>query len=281
MLLDKKNFSTLFLNDKQAILLYLTKEQKDFQFVHDKRARTLSTAYWPLHRYDYERVIVYKRASHKDGRSQVWVGDKDGVILDPNGKGWHYRLKNVKGPFDATETFIALFNTHPSQTIGYLHPDKKLRSKRTAAYRKDIADSDDILKIPPEEATTAKRLRDIRLCQQKFRNSLLLRWEGACAVTGVTEPALLRASHIKPFAKSSDADRVSAHNGLLLVAGLDALFDKGFVSFDKSGKLFCSSWLTEHAAAAFGLKRNMRLTSALTDEAHAFLDFHRKNVYLD
>jgi hypothetical protein len=279
MLLDRDGFTRRFLDGRQAILVYLTKTQKDVQFVHDKRARTLSTGYWPLHQYEYERIFVYKRAEHLGGLSQVWVGERDGIVLDENGVDWHYLLKNVEGPFDTPETFMALFRTQPSQTIGYLYPKSKQRSKRVVTYRKATIEADDILKVPPEEVTTAKRLREVRLCQQRFRNTLFLRWDSKCAVTGITEPLLLRASHIKPFAHSSDAERVSAHNGLLLSAGLDALFDRGFIRFDASGKLICSRKLNEQTAKAFGIRKGMRLSGSLTEEAHTFIDYHRKHVF--
>ena len=40
-----------------------------------------------------------------------------------------------------------------------------------------------------------------RVGQNVFRDALLVYWGGRCAVTGATEPRLLRASHIKPWAK--------------------------------------------------------------------------------
>jgi hypothetical protein len=100
-------------------------------------------------------------------------------------------------------------------------------------------------------------------------------------VTGIEEPVLLRASHIKPYADSSAAECVSAHNGLLLAAGLDALFDKGFVSFDENGRLLRSCLLTPDVAAAFGLKEKMQLSDILTAEAHNFMRHHREKIFLN
>lgn len=99
-------------------------------------------------------------------------------------------------------------------------------------------------------------------------------------MTGIEEPILLRASHIKPYAQSSAAECVTAHNGLLLAAGLDALFDKGFVTFDARGELLRSDLLTPEVATAFGLKRKMRLRDTLSEEAHVFMRHHREKVFL-
>jgi hypothetical protein len=51
------------------------------------------------------------------------------------------------------------------------------------------------------------------------------------AVTGIAQPALLRASHIKPWAHcGNNAERLDVHNGFLLTADWDAAFDAGLVS---------------------------------------------------
>ena len=43
-------------------------------------------------------------------------------------------------------------------------------------------------------------------------------WGGCCPLTGITtDPALLRASHIVPWAEcATDAEQLDVHNGLLL-----------------------------------------------------------------
>ena len=57
-----------------------------------------------------------------------------------------------------------------------------------------------------------------------------------CPLTGVAEPALLRASHIVPWAEcDDDAHRLDVYNGLLLSALWDAAFDAGKVSFSGEG----------------------------------------------
>ena len=50
----------------------------------------------------------------------------------------------------------------------------------------------------PTGATEVERLRKERIGQDIFREALMLFWDGACAVTGVRHPRLLRASHIVP-----------------------------------------------------------------------------------
>lgn len=67
--------------------------------------------------------------------------------------------------------------------------------------------------------TEAERLVIQRVGQDVFREALLTYWDGRCAVTGIAHPRLLRASHIKPWARcQTDAERLDVYNGLLLAA---------------------------------------------------------------
>src|SRR3954453_1155211 len=49
-------------------------------------------------------------------------------------------------------------------------------------------------------STEAERLVVQRVGQDVFRRALIQYWDGRCAVTGIGDPALLRASHIVPWA---------------------------------------------------------------------------------
>jgi hypothetical protein len=52
--------------------------------------------------------------------------------------------------------------------------------------------------------TEAERLVIQRIGQDVFRDALMDYWGGSCPLTGITDPALLRASHIVPWAECSD-----------------------------------------------------------------------------
>lgn len=278
MNLDNKLFAKRYMDGKQAVMIQLTVAQRPDQFSFNAKTKTLSSGYWPAPQYEYERVIVYQKAEAGDV-ARVWIGDNAGLIQDEGSKNWHYRARNVS-VFTTSEEFKTLFGLHPPQSVRYLYPPRKQSKRVQSALRGNVIDSDDVLKLPPDAARTVKRLQQARLHQQKFRNALLLRWKGACAVTGIEEPELLRASHIKPYKDSTALECLSAHNGLLLAAGLDVLFDKGFITFDQHGKLEVSELLSREAVSAFGLKSNMRLTDTVTEDTQKFLLFHRKKVFL-
>ena len=108
--------------------------------------------------------------------------------------------------------------------------------------------------------TEAERLVIQRVGQDVFREALLSYWGGRCAVTGVAEPRLLRASHIKPWAKcETDAERLDVYNGLLLAAHLDAAFDAGLISFADDGAILFSPEFAIEDRDALGIHDHLAL----------------------
>ena len=89
--------------------------------------------------------------------------------------------------------------------------------------------------------TEVERLAVQRVGQDVFRKALMAYWAGRCPMTGISDPALLRASHIVPWADcDSDAQRLDVHNGLLLSALWDAAFDAALVGFTDEGEVIVS-----------------------------------------
>lgn len=124
--------------------------------------------------------------------------------------------------------------------------------------------------------TEAERLVIQRIGQDVFRASLMDYWQGYCPLTGIADPALLRASHIVPWAQcDSDAERLDVHNGLLLSALWDAAFDRGLVTFDNEGVPQFSPVLSERAKAELRWDRPL----LLTDEHRARLAMHRAQIF--
>lgn len=141
-----------------------------------------------------------------------------------------------------------------------------------------LADHVQYDKLP---ATERDALVKARLCQGKFREKQLEYWN-ICAVTGCAERDLLRASHIKPWSESSPQERLCLYNGLLLSPHLDACFDRGFVSFDDTGRILISSQLGKEDLKALGLHRRLRLRESKIDPRHGtYLAYHREHVYRD
>ncbi len=103
----------------------------------------------------------------------------------------------------------------------------------------------------------------------------LERWEGRCPLTGISEPGLLRASHI--IARSACADekeRLDPENGLLLSALWDAAFDRGLVSLEAGGEPVAFPKLGAAARVALNLEGVPKL-GRLSAGTQARLAVHR------
>ncbi|XWV18788.1 MAG: HNH endonuclease [Gemmatimonas sp.] len=118
-----------------------------------------------------------------------------------------------------------------------------------------------------------------RVGQDLYRQALLDFWEGRCAVTGLAVPELLRASHAKPWADATDAERLDVHNGLLLAVHLDALFDRGFLTVDDQGNVILSAALGSEAQRILGLSDSGLRIKTLQPKHLPYLAYHRSHVF--
>lgn len=124
--------------------------------------------------------------------------------------------------------------------------------------------------------TEVERLVRQRVGQDIFRQSLMDYWGGACAVTGIAIPELLRASHTKGWAQcDNDADRLNVFNGFLLCAHLDALFDRHLMTFDPQGALIFADSINPETLGKLGIHRDWKLRW-ITPDHEKFLIQHRE-----
>jgi len=129
------------------------------------------------------------------------------------------------------------------------------------------------------KTTEAERLIVQRVGQNLFREGLLELWEGKCSATGLAVPALLRASHIKPWADcETDAERLDVYNGLLFAPHLDAAFDRGFITVQDDGAVIVGDALHADARVILGLAQPLRIRSLL-DPHRAYLPWHRQRIF--
>lgn len=154
---------------------------------------------------------------------------------------------------------------------------RALPQQAAAEYQLNLAA--ELAKLPDgTSGTELERLVCTRVGQDTFRQAMLDYWGGACAVTGVALPAVLCASHAKPWAEcASDGERLDVFNGFLLSANLDALFDRFLISFDEQGSLLMAPSLTSQDLVPLGIAPSMKLR--WLDALHLpYLAFHRRRL---
>lgn len=136
------------------------------------------------------------------------------------------------------------------------------------------ADLEHILGDPTTTTTEKTALIKSRIGQGTFRDKVLLHWT-SCAVTGFSDTSLLVASHIKPWKKSTNTERLDQWNGLLLSPNLDKAFDKGFITFEIDGSIRLSPLFSE--ATKLGITPSMKI--ALKPEHEKYMTHHRTEEF--
>lgn len=126
------------------------------------------------------------------------------------------------------------------------------------------------------EHTEKEQLIKSRRGQGIFRTNLE-RIEKSCRVTGVAAKEHLRASHIKPWRDSSNAERLDGFNGLLLSPHIDALFDRGYISFNDDGLLLVSDLMDTKVLVLWGIDLNTKV-GAFNEAQRVYLKYHREHI---
>ncbi|QDM17515.1 HNH endonuclease [Tardiphaga sp. vice278] len=136
-----------------------------------------------------------------------------------------------------------------------------------------FSDEDEISWVGPVDREAIVK---VRIAQNGFRKKLEIRWGGGCAVTGSMLKETLRASHIVSWADGSSSEKTSPDNGLLLTASLDALFDRGYISFSDAGDVIISKMLSSEEMQMHNLNDGLRLRIPPAEKQKAFLRRHQK-----
>lgn len=201
---------------------------------------------------------------------------------------WYVTFPKGPPPAELARSFTDVqIGTHVFHALGEAHLGKLLRRAAELAmslpnqaaelYAAEVAK----IEAEPLSATEVLRLVKQRIGQDVFRQALLDYWGGACAVTAIALPELLRASHAKPWADcNADAERLNVFNGFLLCAHLDALFDRGLMTFSDAGEAQFSSQIGQDIRTELNLSGEIRLRWVAADHL-PFLHWHREKVFGD
>jgi len=125
--------------------------------------------------------------------------------------------------------------------------------------------------------TDKEALINARRGQGIFRDNVLRR-EPHCRVTGIDDPNYLIASHIKPWSESSNFERLSENNGLMLAPHVDHLFVHGYISFSDVGDLLISPKCATGVLATWGISSSNNV-GPFRNAQRPFLAYHRAHCF--
>lgn len=128
-------------------------------------------------------------------------------------------------------------------------------------------------------ATSRTAIVQARVGQGQFRKSLVALWSGRCCATGLDILDLLVASHIHPWAASSNKEKLDPFNGLLLSPAFDAAFDKGLISLAADGTWINIANLSLVQLEQAGLANLERYpVRGLTENHTKYLELHLQSA---
>lgn len=229
-------------------------------------------------------LLIYHKLDNNTGK--VWTGDYTDCHEIGNGK-YELVISNPVGPILVNKSFKALTDRpEPRQPI-YLAPARRKVNPASPSQEQDkevnadiCIDLESILneQQPASNKTTLEQVVLARLGQGEFREAVLQLWSDQCAVTGVTLKEVIRASHIKPWRSCTNKERLNPKNGLPLVASLDALFDRGLISFTDEGDMLISHSITSKQKSLLGVPS--RLRQRLDSMQKTFMHYHRAHIFI-
>jgi hypothetical protein len=126
--------------------------------------------------------------------------------------------------------------------------------------------------------TEKEQIIKSRIGQSAFKKALLA-IEKKCRICGVTDERFLIASHIKPWSQSNNQERLDVNNGLLLCPNHDALFDKGYISFDDDGTILISDILDEATRVFLNINETMKIS--MSESQRGYMKWHRENLFIN
>lgn len=180
--------------------------------------------------------------------------------------------------------------------LDFLKKDKignKMYSNGLKQYRSFIASTQDNIasdklemQIAEQELvdkniaeTERQAIIAARVGQGVFRKHLFDKY-GKCVITGVDNPKLVIASHIKPWSQCDNIGRLNVENGILLTPTFDKLFDYGLITFTDKGKLLVSSFVGEQNEQRLHIPKNEIFDLKATKDLYLNMQYHNEILFV-
>ena len=117
-----------------------------------------------------------------------------------------------------------------------------------------------------------------RVGQGKYREDLLKQCP-FCPITLIGDDRLLIASHIKPWAKSTQYEKLDPKNGFMFTPTIDRLFDRGFITFEENKKILISPWLSRTTIHRLNIQTTGIIEHLPINGRENYLSYHRDKIF--
>ncbi|EMR02842.1 hypothetical protein ADICEAN_02051 [Cesiribacter andamanensis AMV16] len=97
----------------------------------------------------------------------------------------------------------------------------------------------------PKEGKERVQVVKVRVNQAFFRTAVLAAYDDRCCITGLQNPQLLIAGHIRPWS-TDEKNRVNPRNGIAINALHDKAFEHGLLTITPDYRIKISSVITQN-----------------------------------
>lgn len=130
-----------------------------------------------------------------------------------------------------------------------------------------------------KEEAKKREISRAREGQGKYREQLLEQCR-FCPFTMISDERLLIASHIKPWAASSDQEKIDPYNGFILSPLFDKLFDRGFITFTETKRVILSDFISPYTWKKINIRNGAHIRALPMDKKRIeYLKFHHESVF--
>ncbi|MEZ6033553.1 MAG: HNH endonuclease [Planctomycetaceae bacterium] len=154
---------------------------------------------------------------------------------------------------------------------------------RPASMPSDSLEADEIFEDEAEfDVQNLRKEVEVRQRQSVFRKKVLDNFGNECCLSGISEPCLLVAGHIVPWADRTDS-RLNPRNGILLNVFFDKLFDRGLITFTNELTVIVIEWAdqcSESLQDVLEAIAGQEATRPKKMPRPEFLAYHRDRVFL-
>lgn len=155
--------------------------------------------------------------------------------LDPS-----LKARGIKGASNASNLDKEIWNEFYNNWDILPYESEKLKASKyqTSIEKEYLIDEQELLK----EGKVREQLVKIRVNQIFFRQSILASYNLTCCITGIQQPELLIASHIRPWGLD-EKNRLNPRNGIAINGLHDKAFENGLMTITPDYKIKISSIL--------------------------------------
>jgi putative restriction endonuclease len=180
------------------------------------------------------------------------------VSLDPS-----LKERGIKGAENSSKLDKEIWNEFYNNWNDLPFISEKLLAEitNTSVEKNNLIDETEL----PQEGKTREQIVKARVNQSFFRKAILASYNNTCCITGIHNPDLLIAGHIRPWALD-EKNRLNPRNGIAINALHDQAFENGLITISPDYKIKISS--------------EIKLMKNQTGMYEFFLKYEDKEIYL-